>query len=216
MIKTLQNLQKIGGKMRLTSAERNIMFPKPQVFAHERTHVLAPSSSSFGANHKWYHNTNNYRARAYNDVRHKGVFKLFRPLNVYRERIVSHSRYHDKKQYNTLKAFRSKRRSSHITNVITGPITNDAAGMAYLVKDSAPYFVMRSRYNSPNNQFQPHAILNTSRIWLHELAHNLKLRHFSAGQRSICTDNIHKFKSHALHIFNHLKNIKVIRMKYAI
>jgi hypothetical protein len=63
----------------------------------------------------------------------------------------------------------SVRRTSELAVIIAGPGTVDAAGLSQIMMSTRPYFAMRHRDGED--------VFGTARIFLHEMGHNLNLRH---------------------------------------
>ncbi len=205
-------LESKGGYTKLSSYEKNLIKPPRKIAARVRLKVISPDKTKNKANNKWL--SGPYVGKVFSSLK-SSLFNMVDFSVKERSKYVSDYYFNHKKQKKSLKKFKSYRKSGHISAVITGPNTNDAAGMAYVTKSSQPTFVMRSRYNYGNSVWKNYAIKNTALIFLHELGHNmLKLDHCKKGQSSLCTDNIHTSKDRASQVVKRMSSIGLLEARY--
>ncbi len=209
-------LETRGGQTPLKGFERRTIQPTPNVIARTDYHVTSNGNKNH-ANNKWL-DRNFLRAvrdRIKANLRNRFTFWMG-PIREIRNA----SDYNDKAQRSLLYKYSSLRKQGMVNVVVSGPATSDGMGYAWVGRNSSPYFVMRSLFNSkdPKSFYyerKPGAINHNSLIYIHELAHNMGLRHCSAGQKSFCTDNLHHNNAGADYVKNYMSSIGALRYKYA-
>lgn len=204
-------LEKIGGSSKLSAAENALVKPKQRLNARVRLFPVYPTNAKH-ANVKWMKGS--YVGNVFKSLK-SSLYNMVGFKVKSNRGIKSNKYYKDKRQYTLLKKYRHIGVPKYITSVISGPNTVDAAGLTYLQYTKKPMFVMRSRYNSGKAQYSSRALRNTALIFLHELAHNMRLTHCKRGQKSLCTDNLHTNKNRAAHMVKYLNKISALEASYA-
>lgn len=212
MAQFFNRLENIGGRAPLSHSERRLIQPAARASVLANFKVLTPTRGR-NANAKW--KDRKFVQNVMNSAR-SSLFNLV-PFKTNRiERVVNQRDYDNKSQGSILRKYdRSAKSPQSIGAVISGPATTDSAGRAFVTRSSQPSFVMRSRYNSPNNERSARAIKNNALIYIHELAHNMmKLRHCSRGQKSLCTDNLWHNRKNANEVLKTLRSRNIIRYNH--
>ncbi len=209
-------LEQRGGRTPLQVWERRKIQPAPQVIARTDYHVTTNGNQRH-ANNKWL--DRNFlrlvRDRITANLRNRFTFWMG-PI----QEIRNAGDYNNRAQRSLLYKYSSRRKRGMVNVIVSGPNTSDGMGYAWVGRNSSPYFVMRSLFNSKDSRSfyyerKPGAINHNSLIYIHELAHNMGLRHCSSGQKSFCTDNLHHTASGADYVKNYMSSIGALRFKYA-
>ena len=88
--------------------------------------------------------------------------------------------YYNQSQYVLLPKYAHLGKYREVNALISGPVTQHSAGLAYLANYLPNYFVMRTWYNGSDFN-APYAVETAADIFLHELSHTLGYPHDGPG-----------------------------------
>ncbi len=181
-------LEKIGSKTPISTADRNKIQPAPKTYA--KVKFLLHTKSNGKGNQLWTDGAS-FRSNVLKQAR----LSINSVLNFERpgDQIVKNDTLYNKSQKSLLDYYASRRDSSVLTAAISSPNANDSGGVAWINQPNT-VFVMKScsDMHKKDYSFDKDTKCTARGIFMHELGHVFGLRHCTTDpekQSSLCTEN---------------------------
>lgn len=110
-------------------------------------------------------------------------------------------------------------RSGQVSAVISSPHRRSSMGYAFIDHSSRPFFIFRLWDSSHASGLRfldnPADIRQNARIWIHELGHQMNLRHNNPNSLGVHTDNLWTHPQGPKYVYDRMSNYGLLRAGYA-